>query len=47
MCSVVVTDMTNMMMNFGEMTLYHYSGTVPFEPEIWDTTMGEWLKLPR
>lgn len=32
---------------FGEMTLYHYSGTVPFEPEIWDTTMGEWLKLPR
>lgn len=32
---------------FGEMTLYHYSGTVPFEPEIWDTTMGEWLKLPK
>ena len=32
---------------FGEMTLYHYSGTVPFEPESWDKVMGEWIELPK
>lgn len=31
---------------FGEMTFYHFSGTVPFEPECWDKTMGDWLTLP-
>ena len=32
---------------FGELTLYHYSGTVPFEPESWDKVMGEWIELPK
>lgn len=31
---------------FGEMTLFHWSGLVPFEPEQWDFTFGSWLKLP-
>lgn len=31
---------------FGEMTFFHYSGYVPFEPEEWDYKVGEWLKLP-
>lgn len=31
---------------FGEMTFFHFSGTVPFEPECWDTTIGSWLTLP-
>ena len=31
---------------FGELTLYHYSGTVPFDPAKWDTIMGEWITLP-
>ncbi len=31
---------------FGELTLYHYSGTVPFDPVKWDTIMGEWITLP-
>lgn len=30
----------------GEMTFFHFSGYVPFEPEEWDYKMGEWLKLP-
>ena len=30
----------------GELTLYHYSGMVPFVPEEWDYKFGEWLKLP-
>ena len=30
----------------GELTLYHFSGIVPFEPEKWDYTFGEWLTLP-
>ena len=30
---------------FGEMTFYHDSGLVPFEPREWDNTMGEWIKL--
>lgn len=32
---------------FGEMTFYHFSGMVPFEPEIWDETIGSWLVLPK
>lgn len=31
---------------FGEMTFFHWSGFVKFEPEIWDETFGEWLRLP-
>lgn len=31
---------------FGEMTFYHWSGMVPFEPEEWDYKFGKWLKLP-
>lgn len=32
---------------FGELTLYHLSGLVPFEPENWDVIFGEWLNLPK
>jgi len=31
---------------FGEMTFFHCSGMVPFHPEEWDRTFGEWVKLP-
>ena len=31
---------------FGELTFYHWSGTMPFEPEEWDYTFGSWIKLP-
>lgn len=31
---------------FGELTFYHFSGFMPFEPNEWDYTFGEWLKLP-
>lgn len=31
---------------FGEITLFHFSGLVPFEPEDWDYKLGEWLVLP-
>lgn len=31
---------------FGEMTFFHWSGFVPYEPEEWDFTFGSWLKLP-
>lgn len=31
---------------FGEMTLFHFSGNVPFEPEEWDYKIGEMLRLP-
>lgn len=31
---------------FGELTFFHFSGNVPFEPEEWDYKVGEWLKLP-
>lgn len=30
----------------GEMTFFHFSGIVPFEPESWDYKIGSWLKLP-
>ena len=32
---------------FGEFTFFHWSGTMPFEPEEWDYKFGEWLKLPQ
>lgn len=31
---------------FGEMTFSHWGGMVPFEPEEWDYTLGNWIKLP-
>ena len=31
---------------FGELTLYHWSGMTPFEPEEWDYTFGSWIDLP-
>ena len=32
---------------FGELTFFHFSGNVPFEPQEWDYKIGEWLKLPQ
>ena len=31
---------------FGELTLFHWSGMVPFEPKEWDRIFGDWIKLP-
>ena len=31
---------------FGELTFYNYSGLVPFYPEEWDRTLGDWISLP-
>ena len=31
---------------FGEMTFFHWSGMMPFEPIEWDYIFGEYLKLP-
>lgn len=31
---------------FGELTLFHFSGMVPFEPEEWDIRFGDMLALP-
>lgn len=31
---------------FGEMTFYHWSGIVPFNPEEWDYKFGSWINLP-
>lgn len=30
---------------FGELTFYHWSGMVKFEPEKWDEILGNWLVL--
>lgn len=30
----------------GELTFFHCSGVMPFDPEEWDYKLGEWLKLP-
>lgn len=32
---------------FGEMTFFHWSGLVGFEPIEWDYKFGSWLKLPK
>ncbi|MCR4994665.1 MAG: glycosyl transferase [Bacteroidales bacterium] len=32
---------------FGEMTFFHWSGFVPFEPVEWDYKFGEYLQLPK
>ena len=31
---------------FGEMTFFHFSGFMPFEPSPWDDIFGSWLTLP-
>ena len=31
---------------FGEYTLYHFSGFMPFQPKKWDEVFGSWLDLP-
>lgn len=31
---------------FGEMTFFHWSGFMPYDPEEWDYIFGSWLKLP-
>lgn len=31
---------------FGEITLFHHGGIVPFHPEQWDYTFGSWISLP-
>ncbi len=31
---------------FGELTFFHFSGIVPFQPACWDERMGSWLELP-
>lgn len=31
---------------FGEMTLFHFGGVVPFNPNEWDYKLGEMIKLP-
>ena len=31
---------------FGELTLFHHTGMVPFVPEKWDKVFGDWIKLP-
>lgn len=30
---------------FGELTFYHFSGFMPFQPNKWDRTLGDLLKL--
>ena len=32
---------------FGELTFFHHSGMVPFEPQEWDFKYGELIKLPK
>ena len=32
---------------FGELTFFHWSGLMPFEPEEWDYTFGDWFELPQ
>ena len=31
---------------FGELTLFHWSGMVPFDSEKRDRTFGDWIELP-
>ena len=32
---------------FGELTLYHWGGMVPFNPEEWDYRLGSWIEIPK
>lgn len=31
---------------FGELTFSHWSGMMPFNPDEWDETFGNWIRLP-
>lgn len=31
---------------FGELTFYHFSGFMPFQPAKWDMSFGDWINLP-
>lgn len=31
---------------FGEMTFFHWSGMIPFDPPEWDYKFGSWIQLP-
>ncbi|MCW5717765.1 MAG: hypothetical protein KIS68_08050 [Bauldia sp.] len=31
---------------FGELTNYHFGGTVPFDPTHWDIDLGRWWRVP-
>lgn len=31
---------------FGELTFFHHNGFMPFDPEEWDVTFGNWIQLP-
>jgi len=31
---------------FGELTFFHWSGTMPFKPCEWDEKLGDYIKLP-
>ena len=31
---------------FGEVTLFHHGGWMPFDPKEWDEKMGRWIQLP-
>ena len=31
---------------FGELTFSHWNGFVPFDPDTWDKTFGDWITLP-
>ena len=30
---------------FGELTFYHFSGFMPFEPDKWDKIFGDWIRI--
>jgi hypothetical protein len=32
---------------FGELTFFHWSGIVPFDPEEWDYKFGSMIELPQ
>lgn len=32
---------------FGELTFFHFSGSMPFEPREWDYKFGSWITLPK
>ena len=32
---------------FGEFTMFHYSGFMPFYPNEWDKIIGDYLTLPK
>lgn len=38
---------TNDRVYFGEITLFHFSGMVPFRPESWDYYFGDMIQLPK